>query len=70
MPQQRWYDPQTPQPHHRHVDVAQCEVVHSKVRGNLDRHSSHDDGIAPELRVVQDIGQANQGHILGEGRRM
>lgn len=52
------------QSHHRHVDVAQREVVHSKVRRDLYCHGGYYDCVIPELRVVQDISQANQGHIL------
>ena len=69
MPERRrqsWFAPLTGQPHHRHVDVAQREVVHSKVWRDLHCHGGHDDGIVPELGVVQDVGQANEGHVLGE----
>lgn len=53
------------QSHHCHVDVAQREVVHSKVRRDLYCHGGYYDSVVPELGIVQDISQANQGHILG-----
>lgn len=56
----------TRQSHHRHVDVAQGEVVHSEVWRDLYRHGGHDDSVVPELGVVQDVGQADQGDVLGE----
>lgn len=56
----------TRQPHHCHVDVAQREVVHSEVWRDLYRHGGYYDGVVPELGIVQDVGQANQGHVLGE----
>lgn len=59
----------SPRPsYHCHVDVAQREMVHSKVWCDLYCHGGDYDSIVPELGVVQDVGQANQGHILGAGR--
>lgn len=49
---------------HRHVYVAQREVVDGEVRRDLHRHGGHDDGVVPELGVVQDVGQADEGHVL------
>lgn len=54
------------QTHHRYIDVSKCEVVHGKVGCDLHGHGGHDDCIVPELGVVQDIGQADEGHVLGE----
>lgn len=56
----------TRQAHHRHVDVAQREVVHSEVWRDLHGHGGDDDGVVPELGVVQDVGQANERHVLWE----
>lgn len=53
-------------PHHRHVDVAQREVVHGKVWCDLHGHGGYYDCIVPELGVVQDVSQADQGHVLGK----
>jgi len=64
--QQGWSAPLPGQPHHRHVYVAQREVVDGEVRRDLHRHGGHDDGVVPELGVVQDVGQADEGHVLGE----
>lgn len=58
----------TRQPHHCHVDVAQREVVHGKVWRDLHCHGGDYDGVVPELGVVQDVGQANEGHVLQDGR--
>ncbi|OBS57449.1 hypothetical protein A6R68_11425, partial [Neotoma lepida] len=56
----------TPRSHHRHVDIAQSEVVHGEVWGDLHSHGGHYDSVIPELGIVQDVGQADEGHILGE----
>lgn len=58
-----------PQSHHCHVDIAQSEVVHSKVWRDLYGHGGHDDSIIPELGIVQDVGQTDEGHILGRRKR-
>ena len=46
-------------------------MVDGEVRCYLHRHGGHDDRVVPELGVVQDVGQADEGHVLGEkGRRL
>lgn len=55
--------------HHRHVDIAQSKVVDSKVGCDLHSHGGHYDSIIPELGIVQDVGQADEGHILGKEER-
>lgn len=60
----------TCQPYHCHVDIAQREVVHGKVWCDLHCHGGDYDGVVPELGIVQDVGQADEGHVLGdEGER-
>lgn len=54
------------QTHHRYIDISKCEVVHGKVGCDLHSHGGHDDRVIPELGVVQDIGQADEGHVLGK----
>lgn len=56
----------TPQSHHCHVDIAQSEVVHGEVWCDLHSHGGHYDGVIPELGIVQDVSQADEGHILGK----
>lgn len=50
--------------YHRDVDVGQSEVVHHKVRRDLHGHAGDGERVLPQPGVLEDVGQADEGHVL------
>lgn len=50
--------------HHGDVDVGQSKVVDDKVRRDLHCHAGDGDGVLPKSGVLEDVGQADEGHVL------
>lgn len=54
--------------YHGDVDVGQGEVVHHEVRRDFHGHAGHREGVLPQPGVLEDVGQADEGHVLRPAR--
>lgn len=50
--------------YHCYIDVGEGKVVHDKVRCNFYCHAGNCKSVLPKPGILEDVGQADEGHIL------
>lgn len=56
--------------YHGYIDVGKGKVVHDKVRCNFYCHAGDRESIFPKSGILEDVSQADEGHILYAPRKM
>lgn len=51
---------------HSYIDVCKSKMINDKVRSNFHCHARHSQGVLPQSRILEDVGKADERHILTE----